>query len=233
MNSNLLVSDINIQVVRKNVKNINFLVRSSDGFVRVSAPKYLSEQAVQMAILSKINWIRNKVETFNVQPREVANKYISGEIIYFLDHEYKLEIIEQQGSSHIEKQASGQLHMYVAPKTVLECKEKLLYDWYRAELKKQIPVLINKWQPIIGRKVLEWRIKRMKTRWGTCNIPRKRIWLNLELAKQPAACLEYVIVHEMTHLLERCHNEIFKQLLDNFMPNWRMLEKQLNYKLRE
>ncbi|MFK7816901.1 MAG: M48 family metallopeptidase [Gammaproteobacteria bacterium] len=226
--SNLLVSDINIQVVRKNVKNINFSVRASDGRVRVSAPHNISNHDLHIAVSSKIEWIQNKVQRIESCPKLLTPTYQSGEKISYLGREYILKVSEQIDRPHIVEKHSNILQMYVYDNTSTDAREKLLYEWYRAKLKKMIPELINKWQPIVGENVLEWRVKRMKTRWGTCNIPKRRIWLNLELAKKSEACLEYVVVHEMAHLLERNHNARFKRLMDDFLPAWRETEQELN-----
>ncbi len=226
--SHLLVSDINIQVVRKNVKNINFSVRASDGRVRVSVPKNLSDHELRVAISSRIGWIKNKAQSIKSRPKILALTYTSGEKISYLDQEYTLNVLEQSGAPHVVETSANRLQMNIRSNTSVEHKEKILYEWYRAKIKEQIPVLISKWEPIIGEKVFDWGVKRMKTRWGTCNIPKRRIWLNLELAKKSATCLEYVVVHEMTHLLERNHNAQFKRLLDEFLPAWREIEKDLN-----
>lgn len=228
LSSNLVVSDINIQVVRKNVKNINFSVRAMDGWVRVSVPRNISNCGLQKAIFSKIEWIRAKILATQSRRVSSVNTYLTGDKIYYLDHEYILEVAEHPGKPYIVEKPSGTLQMFVKENTSTIERESHLYEWYRAELKKQIPVLVEKWQPIIGKNVTFWGIKRMKTRWGTCNILKKRIWLNLELAKQSKACLEYVVVHEMTHLLERNHNARFKKLLDDFIPDWRDKELELN-----
>ena len=123
---------------------------------------------------------------------------------------------------------SDQLQMFVNPGTTIDNKEKLLNQWYRTQLNQRIPALLDKWQPVIGKKVSEWDIKKMKTRWGSCNIVKKRIWLNLELAKKPPECLEYVFVHEMVHLLEPYHNARFKGFMDKFLPQWRNFNDALS-----
>jgi len=227
LDGNLIVSGINVQVVRKNIRNINFSVRAPDGQVRVSAPKYITDDALESAVLSRLGWIRKKIQTIKSFPAPPVKKYVSGEGHYFLGEPYRLELAEQTRKPHILLQTSGTLQMYIRPNTSIAAREKLLYEWYRAELKKRLPPLIEKWQPIIGKKVSDWGVKRMKTRWGTCNINKKRIWLNLELIKRSEICLEYVVVHEMTHLLERNHNTRFKKLLDRFMPGWREIESEL------
>ena len=227
LDKDLIVEGINVQVVRKNIKNINFSVCAPDGRVHVSVPKYITEDVLKSAVLTKLDWIRKKIQTIKNLPTRPVKRYISDEDQYFLGELYKLEIIEQIRKPHISLQTSATLQMFVGPNSSITTREKLLYEWYRTELKKRLPPLIEKWQPIIGKKVSGWGVKRMKTCWGTCNINKKYIWLNLELIKQPEACLEYVIVHEITHLRERDHNARFKKLLDGFIPGWREIEKEL------
>ena len=231
LNSKILnISGIEIQILRKNIKNINFSIKASDGQVYVSAPIKISEEELRLAIYSKLGWIRKKIQANNNDTKEYKRNYQSGETIIFLGKLYKLEVIEKSEKPNISLRSHGVLSMYVREKTGVTSKKMLLNEWYRAELKQRIPALVNKWQPIIGEKVSEWGVKQMKTRWGTCNIDKKRIWLNLELAKQPEECLEYVVVHEMTHLLERNHNARFKMLLDGFIPDWEKTEAILNIK---
>lgn len=119
------------------------------------------------------------------------------------------------------------MDLYVRPGSDRAKREKVMIEWYRSKLKEQIPDLIEKWQWVIGVQIHDWRIKKMKTRWGSCNRKTKRIWLNLELAKKPLNCLEFIIVHELTHLIERRHNKIFKTHMDEFMPQWRIYEDEL------
>lgn len=223
-------SNIDIQLVRKNIKNVNFSVSTFNARVRVSVPSNLSEDELLLILESRLDWMRNKIQAVKNLPALIDKKYISGENHKFLGKSYKLEVVEHTGKPKIILQSPETLKMFVRPNTSFTNKEKLLNDYYRAELKKRIPGLITKWQLIIGKEVSEWGVKRMKTRWGTCNINKKRIWLNLELAKQPEACLEYVVVHEMTHLLERNHNSRFRNLLDGFLPNWQEIEDILNLK---
>ena len=232
VNSILHIEEICIHVVRKNVKNINFSIRTLDGRVRVSVPKRISNHELQIAISSRLDWIRNKIQVIKNRPKKIIKLYQSGEEIKYLDQQYTLKVIEQSGLPHIVERDSAILEMHISSDYSIKSREKLLYEWYRCKLKRQIPILIKKWQPVIGKSVSSWGIKRMKTRWGSCNINKNRIWLNLELAKQPEACLEYVVVHEMTHLLERNHNTHFKKLLDEFIPDWRRIEEQLNPSVR-
>ncbi len=120
------------------------------------------------------------------------------------------------------------IDLYARPETSAEQREQVLQQWYRKQLKVLIPSLLEKWQLVLGVQVAKWGIKRMKTKWGACTIKARRIWINLELAKKPVQCLEYIIVHELVHLLERHHNDRFRKLMDQFMPQWRLHQEELN-----
>ncbi len=224
----ITVSGIDVQVVRKGIKNFHMAVYPPDGHVRVAVPEHISNDNVRLAVVSKLSWIKKQQQAFNEQPRQSERAYISGECHYFLGKRYRLELVEQIGISRVERFKSGKLKMFMNPGTSIESKKTLLNDWYRAELKKIIPELLRKWEPIIGKEADDWGIKKMKTKWGSCNIEKRRIWLNLELAKKPLECLEYILVHELVHLHERNHNERFKALLDQFLPNWKTSQKTLN-----
>lgn len=227
-NSTINISGIEIQLLRKNIKNINFSIRATDQRVRVSVPFYISEEELLTALHSKLDWMHAKLQVSKNISKAYTHNYYSGEIVYFLGKPYRLEFVENPTKLRVTLHNSGVLKMHVNEKLEQSKKERLLTEWYRAELKQRIPLLLQKWQPIIGKKVTEWRVKKMRTRWGSCNINKKRIWLNLELAKQPEYCLEYVVVHEMTHLLERNHNARFKKYLDEFIPEWKSIEAELN-----
>jgi len=222
------ISGIDILIVRKNIKNINFSVSGSDASVRVSVPKNISEDELRSILQSRLAWICKKVQTARLLPVSTEKEYLTGETHYYFGNAYTLEVIEHTSTPKIEIQNPGILKIFVQPETPIATKEKLLNEFYRAELKKRIPPLLEKWQSIMGLEVSEWYVKKMRTRWGTCNINKNRIWLSLELAKQPEESLEYVVVHEMTHLLEADHNAKFKKYLDEFIPTWREIEKQLN-----
>ena len=228
VNKMLTVSGIKVQVVRKDIKNLHLAVYPPNGKVRVAAPQNVTDDNVRLAVVSKLSWIKKQQKDFKEQPRQSKRKYVSGECHYFCGKRCRLELIERIGKNEIVLLKSGKLKMFVKPKTSIEIKEKLLDGWYRAELKKQIPKLIYKWQPIIGKKVTDCSVRKMKTKWGSCNIEKRHIRLNLELAKKPPECLEYIFVHEMVHLLERKHNERFKGFMDKFLPKWRLNRNTLN-----
>ena len=224
----ITVNDIDVQVVRKGIKNLHLGVYPPDGHVRVAAPEHVSDESVRLAIISKLGWIKKQRQAFKDQPRQSERAYVSGECHYFSGKRYRLELIERAGKGEIKLLKSGKLKMLVKPMASIEYKEKLLNAWYREELKRIIPELLEKWQPIVGIDIDDWGVKRMKTKWGSCNIEKRRIWLNLELAKKPPECLEYILVHELVHLHERNHNDRFKALLDQLLPNWKSTQKTLN-----
>ncbi len=217
-----------MEVVRKPIKNLHLSVHPPDGHVRVSAPSHMDDEAVRLAVVSKLSWIRRHQKTFADQPRQSQREMISGESHYFLGRCYRLTVTERNGPNRITLNGTSNLTMQLRPGTDRDKREQLLNTWYRQHMKELVPDLISKWQPIIGVQVADWGIKKMKTRWGSCNTRDHRVWLNLELAKKSLDCIEYVLVHEMVHLLERKHSERFKALMDQFLPQWRLNRDELN-----
>ncbi len=224
----ILINGISVEVLRKPIKNLHLAVYPPDGRVRIATPLSLDDEAVRMAVISRLGWIRKQRRKIVVQPRESRREMVIGESHYFFGKRYRLDIVESSGKARVELKGNRRILLYVKPHMNESMREIVLREWYRRELKKTIPQLIEKWEPIIGVKVSEWGIKRMKTKWGSCNIEARRIWLNLELAKKPLNCIEYIIVHEMVHLLQRRHNENFIALMDKFLPNWRYSRELLN-----
>ncbi len=224
----ITVNGIDVQIVRKSIKNLHLAVYPPNGHVRVAVPEHVSDDNVRLAIVSKLKWIKRQQQEFENQPRQSERQYISGECHYVFGKRYRLELIERDRKPEVQMLKSGRLKLFVRPEATVESKEKILNTWYRDELKKVIPELLEKWQPIIGKTASDWGVKKMKTKWGSCNIDQRRIWLNLELAKKPPECLEYILVHELVHLYERNHNQRFLELLDQFLPNWRTNKKTLN-----
>lgn len=235
---NVIVSDIAVEIVRKNIKNIRLTVHPPEGNVRVSVPRHVTRENVRLMIISKLNWIRKKQAAFRKQPRLTPREYVTGESHYYQGERYILEVIEKHGKHTLSTNNSDKMLLTVSPGTTMEKRALVLNNWYREQLQDIIPGLIDKWEPIIGRQVKDWGIKKMKTRWGSCNIRAHRIWLNLELAKKSPECLEYVFVHELVHLHERYHNENFKRLMDKYYPQWRqsralLRSEALGYEDRE
>lgn len=223
----LEVSGIAVEVHRKPIKNLHIGVYPPNGRVRVSAPKRMSYEAIRLAVIGKLGWIRKHQQRFEAQERQTPREYITGETHYYQGKRYRLNILLHGGRPAVLLRHDI-LGLQVAADSDRASRERLLYNWYRRQMKEQLPELVDKWQQIIGVQVAECKIKLMKTRWGTCNPTAKRIWLNLELIKKPIHCLEYIIVHELVHLLEKHHNDRFKALMDQYLPLWRQYREELN-----
>lgn len=223
----ITVHGITVEVIRKSIKNLHLGVYPPDGRVRVAAPLVVSDDAVRLAVVGKIGWIKRQKAKFENQPRQSKREMISGESHYFFGRRYRLRVIEHDGPGRITLRGSSTMELYVRRSTGAEEREKLLQRWSRAELKSMIQPLIEKWQPVMGVQVAAWGVKKMKTKWGSCNPAARRIWLNLELAKKPIHCLEYIVVHEMVHLLVRHHNERFVNVMDKHLPQWRFCREEL------
>lgn len=222
------VSNLTINVTRKRIKNLHLAVHPPDGEVRISAPLHLDDESVRLFAISRLNWIKKNQAKIIAQPRQSQRKFVSGESHYFQGQRYLLNVIERDRAPEVKLRNKTYIDLYVREGSSEEKRREVLRNWYRQHLKTEIPKLIHKWEKIMQVKVKDWGVKRMKTKWGTCNIQAQRIWLNLELAKQPPSCLEYVVVHEMTHFFERYHNERFHQLLDQFLPHWQRDRDELN-----
>jgi len=222
------VSGLVVDVVRKDIKKLNLRVYPPDGRLRVAVPLRLNDEAIRLAVNSKLGWIKRQLIKFGDQERQSAREYVSGETHYYQGRRYRLNVVYQNGPGRVELRNKARIDLYVREGSKSSQREQVLMSWYRKKLKEQIPVIIEKWEDIIGVEVAQWGVKRMKTRWGSCNIKAGRIWLNLELVKKPVNCLEYITIHEMVHLLERLHNDRFTTLMDEFMPKWRLYREELN-----
>ncbi|MBE9176655.1 M48 family metallopeptidase [Synechocystis salina LEGE 06155] len=223
----LELEDLSIVIVYKPIKNVHLTVHPPDGEVRVSAPLTINPDIVRAFVFSKLSWIKRQQQKILARDREAPRQYINGENHFFCGQSYLLQVIERQGPPEVNLTPQT-LKLYVRPHTSQNKRHHLISEWYRQQLKLIIPALIAKYEPIMGVEVREFGVKRMKTRWGTCNPRAQRIWLNLELAKKPVACLEYVVVHEMAHLLEPKHNDRFWGFIDTFYPQWRQHREGLN-----
>ena len=221
------IEGLQIEVLRKPVKNFNLRVYPPEGKVKISIPWLTSEQALRQILTDKMDWIRRKQGAYQKHVDTSTRREGSNNSVYLFGKKLALTVNECAGQASIQ-QTTAELHVNLKSTASSLVLNKTLDYWYRQQLKDSIPVLLEKWEPLISVSINEWRIKKMKTRWGSCNIVAKRIWLNLELAKKPQVCLEYVLVHELTHLHERYHNARFKALLDSYLPNWRDTEALLN-----
>ena len=222
------VSGIKVEVVRKDIKNLHLGVYPPHGRVRVAAPLVVSDEAVRLAVIDKLGWIKRQQARFAEQPRQTQREMVNGESHYFLGQRYRLRVHERDVPARVAVRGVASLDLFVRPGASAEQRETVLLDWYREQLKALIPPLLEKWQPILGVQARDWRIRKMKTKWGSCNPTAKRLWFNLELAKKPVMCLEYLVVHELVHLLERNHTERFTALMNGFLPNWSVCRATLN-----
>lgn len=222
------VSNIPVAVVRKDIKNLHLSVYPPDGHVRIAVPTYIDDEAIRMAVISKLAWIRRQQKSFQEQPRQTPRECITGESHYYFGQRYLLNVEITNKKPSLQLRGKKQIDLFINEGMDRDKREAIFIAWHRRELKKIIPDLIVKWEKKIGVKVQGWGVKRMRTKWGSCNIAAGRIWLNLELAKKPVQCLEYIIVHEMLHLIERHHNDHFIELMDQFMPTWRTYRDLLN-----
>ena len=222
------IRGISVEVVRKDIKNLHVGVYPPNGRVRVAAPLHFNDEAIRLAVVSRLGWIRRQQKDFERQGRQSEREMVSGESHYYSGKRYRLNVIEEDRPPSVKIVRNGTLELRVRPGTGRKKREEILYHWYRARMREQVPPLLERWEPEIGVEVSEVGIKRMKTLWGSCNREARRIWLNLELMKKPPECLEYILVHEMVHFLERHHNDRFRDLMDRFLPNWRILRDKLN-----
>jgi hypothetical protein len=224
----LTVSGLRIAVVRKAIKNLHLGVYPPDGRVRVAVPLAVSDQAVRVAVIGKLPWIRRQRAAFDHQARESRRTMVTGESHYFLGRRYRLEVVKAQGKSTVVLRNRAVVELHARPGLSAQDRERVLQAWYRERLRELVPPLLEKWQAALGVTVDEWGIKKMKTKWGSCSAEARRIWLNLELAKKPPECLEYLVVHELVHLVVRHHDDRFNAVMDRHLPKWRSVRKMLN-----
>ncbi len=217
-----------VELVRKEIKNFYIGVHPPDGRVRVSAPLHVDDETVRSAVVSRLGWIQRRQAAFSEQARQSEREFVTGESHYFEGRRYRLDVTERDCPPSVVLPNNTRIRISVRPGADRAAREAVLHRWYRHHLQAQVPALLYKWEPKVGVHVNEVRIKKMKTIWGSCNIEAKRIWLNLELAKKPVSCLVYILVHEMVHLLEREHNDLFHALMDKFLPQWRTSRDELN-----
>ena len=223
----MTVGGVEVAVVRKAIKTLHLGVYPPNGRVRVATPLAVSDEAVRLAVVGKLGWIKRQRARFAAQPRQSQREMVSGESHFFQGRRYRLRVIAGAGAQKVVRQSKS-LELHVREDSTVSQRQRILQQWYRQQLRELVPAMIVKWQAVLGVEASEFGIKKMKTRWGTCNIEARRIWVNLELAKKPVSCLEYIVVHELCHLLERNHNDRFTALMDKHLPTWRMSRKELN-----
>ena len=221
------ISGIQIEVQKKNIKNLHLSVMPPYGNVRVSAPIHLSDESIAMFIRTKLSWIKKQKEKFEKQPRQCEREYVSGETLYVFGQQYFLRVeYSYKGNSLVLE--GNEAILTVRKESTAKQREAFVNEWYRSLLKEKIEQYLPKWENITGLYCDSWQTKYMTTRWGTCNTNTRKIWLNLQLAKKPIECLDFVILHELIHLKVRNHNKDFVAIMDQYMPYWRETKKLLN-----
>lgn len=223
---NITVRGLEISIERKDIKNLHIGVYPPNGNIRVATPLKLNDEAIRLAIISRLSWIKRQQQNFLNQPRQTKREMVTGESHYLFGKRYLLDVKYTTTKHEILKKHS-KLELYVSKNTTTENRYKVLEKYYRNNLKIEIEKLVKKWQEVIGVDIEFWKIKKMKTKWGSCNIDNKRLLFNLKLAKVPLECVEYIVLHEILHLEERHHNYNFQTLLDKYMGDWKSRKESL------
>jgi predicted metal-dependent hydrolase len=223
----ITIVNIPIDVFHKNIKNVHLSVYPPSGKVRISAPVHMNPETIRIFAISKLGWIKRQQATLNKQERETPREYLDRESHYYLGRRYLMKLVDhKQAAGVFIKHDTIEVHQRggSAPSKA----KNALQIWYREEIRRIGGEFIKKWEPKIGVEVSEYGIKLMKTKWGTCNSAERRIWLNLELAKKPVECIEYIVVHEMVHIVERKHDDNFIRLMNKHLPKWKFYREELN-----
>jgi len=227
MVTQIRLGDIAVDVVLKDIKNIHLSVYPPTGKVRIAAPLRMDLDTIRVFAITKLGWIKSQQQKLREQQRETPREYLDRESHYVWGKRYLLQLVEKDAAPKVELK-HNKMRLQIRPASSDVRKQEILEAWYRERLKEAVPALIDKWEPLIGVKVERFFVQRMKTKWGSCSPGSKSIRLNTELAKKPPECLEYIVVHEMVHLLEPTHNTRFITLMDRFMPKWRFYKDELN-----
>jgi predicted metal-dependent hydrolase len=223
----MTVSGINVDVVYKQIKNLHIGVYPPVGRVRVAAPEHFNDEQVRLAVVQRLPWIQKHRRRLREAERQSERQMVNGESHYFSGRRLRLEVIETSGRPGV-KINRDRLELRIPPGADTQARRSLLDRWYRARLRESIGPLIDEWAPKVGHEVAGWSVRRMKTKWGSCNQAARRLWFNLELAKKHPRCVEYLVVHEVVHLEERGHGDRFISLMDDLLPDWRQRRDELN-----
>ena len=227
MRTRIQLGDISVDVIRKDIKNVHLSVHPPTGRVRIAAPERMSLDTVRVFAIAKVPWIRKQQRKLREQERETPREYIDRESHYVWGKRYLLKVVEADQPSAVELN-HGRMILRVRRGTAKAKRQAILEEWHREQVRTAAPPLIEKWQRLTGIKVKRFFVQRMKTKWGSCNNRASSIRLNTDLVRKPMECLEYIVVHEIVHLLEPTHNERFMTLMDQFMPKWQFHRAVLN-----
>jgi len=227
MASQIKLGDLAVDVVLKDIKNVHLSVHPPTGRIRISAPSRMSLDTIRVFAISKLPWIRQQQKKLQEQERETPREYLERESHYVWGRRYLLELAENEGPPFV---VLKHRRMILGARPGMGCagRDAILAEWYRELIRAEVPGLIAKWERLLGAQVREVFVQQMKTKWGSCNPRARTIRLNTELAKKPKDCLDYIVLHEMVHLLEPKHGERFIALMDQFMPTWQFVRQKLN-----
>ncbi len=223
----ITIGGIRVAIVRKRIKNLHLGVYPPEGRVRVAAPLAVSDEALRLAVLRKMAWIERQRAKFRSQSRQSQREFVTGESHYFQGRRYRLNVVSHAGPARVARCAGGRIDLLTRAGSGAMQRERVFLGWYRDELKALCRPMIERWEEALGVSVTGWGVKQMKTKWGSCNPEARRIWLNLQLAKKPVHCVEYVVVHELAHLIERSHDGRFIAVMDRHLPQWRLHRDEL------
>lgn len=221
------LGDIAVDVVLKDIKNIHLSVYPPAGKVRIAAPLRMDLDTIRVFAITKLAWIKNQQKKLREQERETPREYLDRESHYVWGKRYLLKLVEKEAAPSVELK-HNKMFLQLRPAASHEKKQEVLDAWYREQLKEAVPPLIAKWEKIVGVKAGKIFVQKMKTKWGSCSPGVGNVRLNTDLAKKPLQCLEYIVAHELTHLLERHHNDRFTALMDAHMPQWWQYREMLN-----
>lgn len=227
----LRVGDLEVEVIKKDIKNIHLGVYPPIGRVRLSAPESSNDEKIRLFIVSKLPWIRKNQRKFKSKERLTKSFYIARESHYINGRRYLMvvNVNEQNKNEVILKKNTVEL--YLKENYSTEKRQVIFEKWIRKNLRSRVSILLDKWSSVMDLQCKEWKIKKMKTKWGSCNQQAKRLWFNLELMKVDDNCLEYIIVHELAHLKYKNHNKYFFETLSKYMPDWEYRKTSLNQTL--
>ena len=222
------IDGLEIEVERKPIKNMHLSVYPPDGHVHLSVPNYLTEGDARSYVISKWEWISKQQNEIAAQARQTKREYVSGENHFFFGVRYRLSVVyTTSGANSIEVHGNA-MTMRIRKGSTLERRSELMTEWYRERLKEYIGPLVERWTAKLEEPDVTWQVKEMKTMWGSCGVKRRTLLFNLELSRVPKECIEYVVVHELTHLKVQNHNKLFEALMTKRIPGWRSLRTQLN-----
>ena len=223
----IVISGIPIEVQKKNIKNMHLQVKPPDGHVVISAPNSVDDKAIEAYARTQLGFIKRSITKFQEQPRASKRQYVTGETMYIWGKPYYLvfKADNQKNSFEIQNQ---NVILSMSSKSTVKQRDAFVREEYRKLLKAEIEKKLPKWEQQTGLKCDSWQTKYMVTKWGACNTDKKKLWFNLQLTQKPPRCLDYIILHELTHLITRKHDATFIADMDRFMPNWREIRKELN-----